>query len=1358
VSETPASHSARGEPGPGVPPVPGAGDGTTVPGGPSGGARPLRFVLRLLLAVGVQLALLVLLLAGLVLGTQTGLRTAIAIATDLAPGVIRVGEVQGRVLGRLHLEGVEVHLPGLDLSLGSLDLDWSPLGAITGTLRVRQLAARDIAVTVAPSEDKAREPVALPEVVLPIAIEIDEALVERLRVSEPGAEQPTFALDRAALAARLKGGELDVTRLEVALPQPSLTAQATGQARLTDAYPLGLDLNWELTLPPGVRLQGAGHLGGDLQRLRIEHDLTGSARARLDAEVQDLLGRPSWEGRVELLGVDLPDFALDAPQIDLTGRIETKGDLDVATVTGRLDGKAPDLPDFGHLEANLDVQWKDRALAVRTLELHESVSGAIFDLGGDLDLKTDAGRFALKGSWERLRWPLSGDLLAESPRGTLDASGTFDAYHYSLSAAAQGPGLPALELGLSGTGDRNATKVEPLEIKALGGTLSASGDLAWAPELTWDLRVRGEDLNPVDLAPGLEDRIGLALETKGGLTGFDYDLAVTTQGPGLPPARLALGGRGDQRGTDIATLRLEALEGRVEGQGRVGWDPKVSWEAELVASDLDPGAYAPEWPGRIGGRILTQGTLEADGPHAQAAIEGLQGELRGYPVAVEGQVRMAGKSIQVEGLKASSGPTVAQVDGALEGESIGLAFELSSPDLASLLPDARGSVGAKGRLDGTLKAPQLKLDLSARDLEIAGQGVEDLAGSADVGLTPEGRFAIRLDGKNLLAGGLRFDTLTVRGDGGMPDHRLSASLNGQPVSVQLEATGSLDQGGAYQGSLRRLDLDQDLLGAWRLQQPMPVKLAGQQISAGPLCLRNAQGSGGCLGFDQAEAGSWTADIDLDQLSFELVQAFLPPNLVAEGAARIKGRFQASGPVLTGTAVAEIPQGRIRASLGGGKEDELDFSGFRLSLDAGSNGIGARLGAPLKDLGELTGSLDLPGWRLDAPARPEQPLRGEVQAKLDGISRISNLIPDLTNVTGNIAADLRLGGTLARPEIQGQGAARGLGGEVPLIGLKVKDLDLNLLASRDRLDLQGQGDVGGGRLEVSGGLTLGSTGVTGDLRAAGERLKVADTKEYYAIVSPSFRVELSPTAAQVRGEVLVPEARIRPRNIPAGTVKPSSDVVTVDKAKEKAPPFPVDIDVRLKLGDDVTIDGFGVRGRLTGDLRVFQQPGRDMLGDGQLSIVDGIYRISGGFGLAAEFGAPLTIEQGRLIYAKSPIDNPGLLLQAQREGGDGSAGVRVRGTIRKPKLAFFSESDPDMTQAEITKYVLTGIPPRRDTGTEDRSLSFGTYVAPKLFVEYESGLSDQKDKVKLRYDLTRSIELQTETGESPGGDIFYKFEN
>ncbi|MGE5153291.1 MAG: translocation/assembly module TamB domain-containing protein, partial [Bdellovibrio bacteriovorus] len=616
----------------------------------------------------------------------------------------------------------------------------------------------------------------------------------------------------------------------------------------------------------------------------------------------------------------------------------------------------------------------------------------------------------------------------------------------------------------------------------------------------------------------------------------------------------------------------------------------------------------------------------------------------------------------------------------------------------------------------------------------------------------------RRDGQDLVAGGLRFETLQVRGGGGMPEHRLSLSLSGEPLSVRLEGAGSLAEDRSYQGTLSRLDLDSALLGAWRLQRPMPLSLAGTQMAAGPLCLRNGPGSGGCLGFDQQGPGRWSADIDLDRLGVELVQDFLPPKLTAEGEARIKGRFQAEGPLLSGGAVAEIPTGRLRVTLGRGKGEVLELSGSRLSLDSGTKGIGGRLDLPLQGLGTVAGDLELPGWRLDQPGRPDQPLRGALRASLEGLSRVSNLVPDLVGVTGGIDADLALAGTLGRPEVQGQASALGLGGEVPLIGLKLSDLNVRVLADRERLDLQGEGNLGGGRLEVIGEYLLGPGDPGGWVRIAGNRLKVADTKEYFAVVSPSIDLAMDAQGLRVRGEVQVPEARIRPRSLPAGTVSSSPDVVLVEQGGAGAGAgLPLDLDLRVRLGDDVTIDAFGVRGRLAGDLRVFQEPGRPMLGDGQLAIVDGIYRLSGGFGLAAEMGVPLTIEQGRLVFAKSPIDNPGLLLQAQREGGDTTAGVRVLGTLRNPKLAFFSESDPDLTQSEITTYLLTGVPPRRDTGGEDRALSLGTYVRPKLFMEYETGLGDQKDKVKLRYDLSRRIEVQTETGEGQGGDIFFKFE-
>ena len=103
----------------------------------------------------------------------------------------------------------------------------------------------------------------------------------------------------------------------------------------------------------------------------------------------------------------------------------------------------------------------------------------------------------------------------------------------------------------------------------------------------------------------------------------------------------------------------------------------------------------------------------------------------------------------------------------------------------------------------------------------------------------------------------------------------------------------------------------------------------------------------------------------------------------------------------------------------------------------------------------------------------------------------------------------------------------------------------------------------------------------------------------------------------------------------------------------------------------------------------------------------------------------------------------------------TAGIRVFGTLKDPKLTFFSDTDPGMTQSEITNYLITGIPPGGNRG--EGGLSLGTYVAPKLFMEYENSLGSAQDKVRLRYEYNNWMEFQTETGESQGADVFFKFE-
>ncbi|MGQ9831371.1 MAG: translocation/assembly module TamB domain-containing protein [Thermochromatium sp.] len=1216
--------------------------------------------------VGSLPALVLILAAGLgvLLGTESGLRWGLELAQRLAPETLSVGRVEGRALDRLRLSEVVLNLPALDLRIGMIELDWSPRAFLSGGLKVERLAVRDLDVALRLSTED-DEPLTLPAIVLPFGIEVGELSLERLRILRQGADEPLFALESARLAdSRLTQGELELGRLEARLLDPALNVGLQGRATLTGDYPLALDLDWVLDLSPEARFVGEGRLSGDLQRLELTQALSGPVEARLAAEVKEVLGALSWDGRIEVARVAVPAFRADLPPIDIQARLKTQGTLAKAALSGRLNTRVPDRPEFGQLALVLDLLWKEDRLSVRALELTEQVSNADLRLQGELDLSEEPGRFVLEGAWKRLRWPLSGEQVAESAEGAMTASGSFESFVYRLSGKVAGPSVPST---------------------------------------------------------GLE-----------------------------------LAGQGTASGTQIDSFALDTFDGRLEGAGRLTWAPELTWDLSLRAVGLNPGVQAPEWPGRIDGRLTSRGRLDAEKrPELTAVIEELSGHLREYPIAAGGQVRMEGGRIQIEHLSLSSGPSQLNLDGCIE-HSLDLGFELDSPDLATLWPETRGRLQAKGRIEGTRKAPRLRFDLSGERLALAETSAAELNGTADLDLAPNGRLTLQVTGRDLTASGLSWTAFELRGDGRMSDHRLSARLQGWPLGLDLQARGALAEGTAYSGQLSRLELDHRDWGRWSLQRPVPLERRGERITIGPLCLHQSQGAGGCVGFKQTESGRWSAELDLDRVDLALLNGLLPDTLAAEGLGRIQGRFQAEGAVLSGQAAAEITQGQVKLDLGQNKRERLDFSNARLTLDAGAGGLSARLAVPVAGLGRIDGELSLPGWRLDAPARPAQSLRGRVRAKIPDLAPLAGLVPDISGLKGGVRADLALSGTLDRPGVTGRVDIEGVRFQLPLLALKVEDLNLRANApSSERFDIQGKGSVGGRTLTVTG---QGRTGANPamKLHIAGNRLKLADTREYFVRVSPAIDIEVNADGAMIGGELYIPEARIRPRSLPAGAVSPSSDVVL--EARERSTPFPVTLDLRLVLGEAVTLDGFGVRGRLSGALRVFQEPGRERLGDGQLQITDGQYRLTSGFAIAADLGTPpLTITQGRLIYAKSPIDNPGLLLQAERQGGDTTAGVRVVGTLRDPKLTFFSDSDPDLTQADITKYLMTGIPPASSDRTQ-AGLAIGTYITPKIYLEYESGLGDAANTLKLRYDLSRHIELQTETGSRQGADIFFTFEN
>src|SRR6202035_636739 len=105
---------------------------------------------------------------------------------------------------------------------------------------------------------------------------------------------------------------------------------------------------------------------------------------------------------------------------------------------------------------------------------------------------------------------------------------------------------------------------------------------------------------------------------------------------------------------------------------------------------------------------------------------------------------------------------------------------------------------------------------------------------------------------------------------------------------------------------------------------------------------------------------------------------------------------------------------------------------------------------------------------------------------------------------------------------------------------------------------------------------------------------------------------------------------------------------------------------------------GLSGRLSGSITVTADDTGISRGSGELNVEEGKY---------LAYGRNLDIQHGRLLFSNGLLGDPGLDLRAVKKFPDITAGINVRGTLRTPRMTFFS--DPEVSQSQIVSLLLAG---------------------------------------------------------------------
>jgi translocation and assembly module TamB len=880
---------------------------------------------------------------------------------------------------------------------------------------------------------------------------------------------------------------------------------------------------------------------------------------------------------------------------------------------------------------------------------------------------------------------------------------------------------------------------------------------------------------------------------------YDFEVEAEVRAPVLetaPAARFKAAGSIDAEQLVLARIDGDALRGRIAANGRVSWAGDQPWNARFDARNVDIAQLRPDLSGNVSVVATVEGRGFSVAAPWTARLDSLSGTLAGRALTGRGEIAHRDGSFNLRGVRIANGASHLDVDGRW-GETMDLRWDADVRSLALLHPDLAGEFTSAGHAQGRPSQPQVQGELRARALQLAGVAIQSLDADLELDATDKRDSRVDVRASAIELGPVVLDSARLDGNGTTDRHQLAIEFSSRTDAERRLPgfRGRIGVTGAYEPA-RRTWLAQlaDASvtfpdGSATLLQPAEISASPETVRVAPVCLQTGEARLCIEGEQHASPGAWRVIYSAQDWPIQRLLRSL------FGWKEFDGRLQAAGwlsqqagrdwiggmTLLIDDPTLDVPRNKFRT-------ERLELGGGRLDLFAEPGELRAsvelRLAGTTHVRGEVVATRDP---ALDAI---DYPLRGSIRGESSELAAIPVLVPEIDRSSGRLDATVAVGGTVGEPSFDGEFHVRDGRFDMYRSNMMLSDVTLDGRFVGNQLQFTGSGKAARGTLALDGRFAWPDGVMTGELRLLGDQLMVADTPSFRIVASPDVTIAAGKDGYAVRGEVLIPLARITPRDL-STTVDTSPDERLVGEEELDTGPSTLErvrARVRMVLGDDVRVDSFGLRAKLTGAVTVLSRPGDVVRGNGSIRVVEGEYKA---------FGQFVKVTRGVLSYNRTPIDDPTLDLVGEREikAEDLVVRINVRGTLSQPFVTLSSE--PPLPQAEALSFLLTGrsinslqsgeaasidraaeslalsgggfllggIGNRigldevslEQTGDEETTVVLGKYLSPRLFVSYGISIVEAINTIKLRYTLNEHWSLKAEAGLEQSGDIEYKIE-
>ena len=828
----------------------------------------------------------------------------------------------------------------------------------------------------------------------------------------------------------------------------------------------------------------------------------------------------------------------------------------------------------------------------------------------------------------------------------------------------------------------------------------------------------------------------------------------------------------------IETLRAAGYGGEVSGTGTLELSGKRAFNGKLQARGFDPARFGSFPHATLNGTVEARGTL-APNWHAQVRAVLTQSRFRGAPL--EGRANFDAAPDVVRAIEADIrvGDNRARATGAVgvRGQALEVAFD--ARNLAQLDARASGRVSGKARIEGTLRRFGGTFEADGTNVALEGEGrLRKLRATASVPLDARQRFALDVRATGVELPQAQLDSAAIQVSGRLDAHDITAQAKSRAINAHFAASGGWSEKTGWRGRVTRLVN----AGEQRLELvgELPLEAAPGRVALGAATLR-------ALGGEVAlQSLVW----DKGRLATAgRMRAFPVSGILVLAGARVEPGTTLSlnaewsieaNPRLNGRARIERAAGDF--VLGGDSPVSASLSALAVEARI-ANGVVAlegQLSSARFGQADLQARLTPPSGAKPGVISKDASLQGTLRANAQSLAFVQHWIGGVAVVDGKAQGQLQLAGTIGAPAVTGSLALDAVRIDAPQHGLSLREGQARIALEERRIAVQSLTIRGGdGTFRASGAITRDERDATFEWRA--EQLRLLNRPDRQLVASGAGTASLTGRKVVLRGELRAERGSFIVE--PSESERLGDDVVVVGRkakpaAKGRRAPL-LDFDVTLHAGERLHVRSSGLDADLRGRLRVHSREDGEILAHGGVELHNGSYRA---------FGQKLVIERGRLTF-DGPVRNPGLDLLALRKNLPVEAGVEVRGTLQTPvtrivstppvsdqeKLAWLilgrSAADAQGAEAALLQAALASVSKSRsgsgDIGSDvarrfgldevglrggaggGHVVALGKRIADRIYIDYEQGLTVAETLVRLRVQLTRTLNARIEAGSERG---------